>query len=116
ACSTAFRIDCTVLSISTMAPFFIPFDFAEPTPIMFKESFKTSPIITLIFDVPISRLTNTSLFSKERHLLIQNIISLLFCFSIMISLFYYNLLFYMSFQKKDIYFMHLVNIFNNFLY
>src|SRR5699024_801166 len=55
----------------------MPFEFAVPTPIIFRESFKTSPIITLIFDVPISRLTSISLLFKERHLLIQK--HLIYC-------------------------------------
>src|SRR5699024_10908719 len=59
-------MDWTVWSISTIAPFFIPLDWAVPTPITFRESFNTSPIITLIFDVPISRLTKTSLLFKEK--------------------------------------------------
>src|SRR5690625_113511 len=76
ACSTAVLIEWTVWSISTIAPFFIPFDFAVPTPIIFNESFKTSPITTLILAVPISKLTNTSLLFKVRHLLIQKYLSI----------------------------------------
>src|SRR5699024_2184192 len=67
ACSTAFFIDDTVLSISTTAPFFMPSDGAVPTPIILTASSTASPIITLISDVPISKLTNNSPLFNLRH-------------------------------------------------
>src|SRR5699024_7655155 len=74
----AFLIDCTVLSISTIAPFRIPSDLAVPTPIILMEPFNTSPIMTFISDVPISKLLKFLHYSFTRHLQSQPIISSLY--------------------------------------
>src|SRR5690625_2743309 len=85
-----------------MAPFFIPLDFAVPTPIMFSESFKTSPIITFIFAVPISRLTSTSLLFNERHLLIKHLIELHLKSDSIFNILFSNLIYYfIGLQRKN---------------